>query len=155
MAGSATIFEARDLNQRGWAMLDAARAGEARVRDQDGLSLLVLPEQRVRALTAVVQAAINLAALELALASTSHQRSLHEYGEWTWLRSFDDEDLREFVREMRETLIVAGREEAPDKLEETLYSWRATAQALDDPVGRSVLLGEQHPEDFVEVGRPE
>ena len=150
-----TIFQASDLNQRGRAVLDAARAGEARVRDKDGLSLLVLPERRVRALSAVVQAAINLAVVELALALPPERRAPHEYGEWTWLRSLDEEDLAEFVGEMREVLIVAGREEAPERLEETLQSWRATARALEDPIARGILLGEHRAEDFVEVSRPE
>ena len=150
-----TVFQASDLNEQGRAVLDAARAGEARVRDQDGLSLLLLPEHRVRALSAVVRAAINLAGLEMALASAPGDLSLQDLGEWTWLRGFDRDDLAEFVQEMRQALIIAGREEVPEAIDEVLDAWRVTAQVLGDPTGRQVLLGEHRDEDFIEVSRPE
>lgn len=152
-----TVFQASDLNQRGRAVLDAARAGEARLRDEDGLSLLMLPEQRVRTLATVVQAAVNLVALEQALALPAAARSPRDYGDWTWLRAFDDEDLHEFVADMRGALLVAGREESPATIEETLYRWRVTAGELADPRRRRILLGLEslQEEDFVEVARPE
>ena len=149
-----TVFQASDLHEHGRAVLDAARAGEARVRDQDGLSLLLLPEHRVRALSAVVRAAINLAGLEMAFATAPARLSLQDYGEWTWLRAFDRDDLAEFIQELRQALIIAGREEAPKVIDDVLDAWRVTAQVLEDPVGRKVLLGEHRDEDFVEVTRP-
>jgi hypothetical protein len=77
------------------------------------------------------------------------------FGEWPWLRVFDAEDLQEFIRELREALIVAGREESAALLQGTLHRWRVTAESLDDPLRRSVLLGPHRAEDFVEVTRPE
>jgi hypothetical protein len=50
-----------------------------------------------------------------------------DYGEWTWLHAFDDEDLTKFMNEIRDALIVAAREESAELLEETLYRWRTTA----------------------------
>lgn len=156
MAAS-VIFQASDLNQRGRAVLDAARAGEARVRDKDGLSFIVLPEQRLQALATVVKAAVNLVALEQAMDATPESRSLRDYGDWTWLRAFDDDDLQEFIAEMRDALLVAGREESPLTVADTLHRWRVTADELADPQRRSILLGRgnvRH-EDFIDVARPE
>lgn len=156
MASAAkTVFQASDLNQHGRAVLDAARAGEARVRDKDGMSLLVLPERRVHAWLTVVHAAANLATLQSSLARQQESLAIQDYGEWTWLRSLDGEDLGEFVREMGEAVIVCAREESPSKIEETLHAWRTTAQELEDPTRRAILLGELREEDYIEVGRPE
>ena len=67
-------------------------------------------------------------------------RSLRDFGDWTWLRIFDDEDLDEFVREMRDALLVAGREESSALLDETLDRWQITARQLADPQRRAILL---------------
>ena len=50
--------------------------------------------------------------------------------------------------------MIAG-EEATGLLDETLYRWRVTAEALEDPLRRAILLGAPGAEDFVEVSRPE
>ena len=151
-----TIYQASDLNQRGRSILDAARAGEVHVRDKDGFGLVMLPETRLDALTSVARAAANLAALEDELArQTDLPLALASYGDWPWLRVFDGEDLHEFVGDLREAVIVGGREESVGLLEETLHRWRVTASALEDPLRRSVLLGTHADDDFVEVSRPE
>jgi hypothetical protein len=116
----------------------------------------MLPEARLQALTVVAHAAANLAALEHALLpSVAAPLDVTAYGDWPWLRVFDAEDLREFTRELREALIIAGREESAALIDDTLQRWRVTAESLDDPLRRSVLLGPHLPEDFVEVSRPE
>jgi hypothetical protein len=151
-----TIYQASDLNQKGRTILDEARNGEAHVRDKDGFALVMVPETRLSALTAVSRAAANLASLEEAFAQQADVvLPLASYGDWPWLRAFDREDLEEFAGEMREALIIGGREESVDVLEETLHRWRVTASALDDPLRRSVLLGRHAADDFVEVSRPE
>ncbi len=150
------IYQASDLSQRSRSILDAARVGEARLQDKDGFALVLLPESRLQVLTAVARAAANLATLEHALQTgAAVPLDLAAFGEWPWLRTFDAEDLQEFIRELQEAIIAAGREESAALLEDTLHRWRVTAEALDDPLRRSVLLGAHRDEDFVEVGRPE
>lgn len=157
MVNASIVFQASDLNQRGRAVLDAARNGEARVRDKDGTSLLVVPEYRFRTLTTILSATANLMAIEQMLDVDRDARSLRDYGDWTWLRLFDDEDIDEFVREMRDALLVAGREESSTPVGETLERWQVTAQQLSDPQRRAILLDRENisPDDFVEVTRPE
>ena len=148
------IYQASDLNQRGRSILEAARAGEARLRDKDGFGLVMVPQARLDALTTVARAAASLAALERVL-STAAPLDITAYGDWTWLRVFDTEDLQEFVQDLRAALIVAGREESAAPIDETLRRWRITAESLADPLRRGVLLGPHQEADFVEVHRPE
>jgi hypothetical protein len=153
---TAWIYQPSDLNQRGRTILDAAREGCARLRDKDGLSLIMLPEERVGILWVVARVIANLCTVKCAITdATGRTPDLNELGEWTWLRVFDREDLEEFVSEMSEALLVAAREETADLIDETLHRWRTTAKALDDPLRREVLLGSPRDEDFVEVKRPE
>ncbi|TAK35685.1 MAG: hypothetical protein EPO21_05350 [Chloroflexota bacterium] len=141
MTVAPTIFQASDLNQKGRAILDAARAGWARLRDKDGVSLIMLPEERVDALLKVVNVVANLLTIERALAQRQEgQLDLASFGEWTWLRLFDKEDLAEFIQEMHEAVIVAAREQSAALLDETLRRWRVTADVLQDPVRREILL---------------
>jgi hypothetical protein len=156
MARASTIYQSSDLSQRGRVVLDTARAGLARLRDNDGLSLVILPEERLSALRTVANCTANYLALEDALASARGRELVPaDYGEWTWLRVFDEVDRATFIEEMHDALIVAAREESAELLEETLDRWRTTARVLDDPLRREVLLGTHRDEDFVEVHRPE
>lgn len=153
---TATVYETDDLPTRTQAIVDEARAGEARLRDRDGFGLVMLPEQRVRFLEVLSRCATNLVGIERDLASnTPLPLSPDAYGDWPWLKEFDAEDLQEFVREMRSVLMEANREVSLQQLEETLHAWQATAEALPDPVRREILLGRPRYEDFVEVTRPE
>jgi hypothetical protein len=145
-----------DLQRRYRAILDEARAGEARVRDLDGTNLLLLPESRVEVLRQVSTAAANLATVEAVLESIETRRpAVSEYGEWSWLQVFDVEDLREFVRDIREAVVVGVRDESVTVLEGQLRDWRTTAEQANDPLLRSILAGGAAEEDFVEVRRPE
>ncbi|MBI2940585.1 MAG: hypothetical protein HYY04_09125 [Chloroflexi bacterium] len=112
MRGSTTIYLASDLTQKRRTILDQARAGGARLRATDGLSLVLLPEERLEALETVARCAGNLCAVERALASTPGRPALQEYGEWTWLRVFDVDDLQGFVSDMRDALMIASREQS-------------------------------------------
>jgi hypothetical protein len=150
------IFLPSDLNRRGRAILNAARQDVARIRDTDGTSLVVLPEERVRALEIVARAASNLALLEEILdhSPTPSPESLAAF-DWAWLRVFDPEDLQEFVREARGAVVAAFRDRDPRLVDDLLHRWRVTAQALDDPLRRAILYGPVKLEDFIEVARPE
>jgi hypothetical protein len=154
MAVSEIVFQASDLIQHSRQVLDAARAGEARVRDKDGLSLLILPEQRVAVWRTIAQVAANLATVDHHLRESDASLSLGAYGEWTWLRHLPADDLHLFRDEIRQALIVAAREESLTLLATTLREWRLTAEQLADPTRRAVLLGRPALTEFVEVARP-
>ena len=144
-----------DLQRRYRAILDEARHGEARVRDSDGTNILLLPEESVQTLRRVNAAAANLAVVEGVLEIIVARRpAVSEYGDWSWLRAFDAEDLREFIRDIREAIVVGVHEGSTVLLEGQLRAWRTTAEQAGDPLVRSILMGGSSEADFVEVGRP-
>jgi hypothetical protein len=144
-----------DLQRRYRAILDEARVGEARVRDADGTNILLLPEAKVRILQEVGLAAANLAAIEeLVEALPDRRPSISEYGEWSWLRVFDVDDLREFIHDIREAVIVGVREDSTSLLDRQLKAWRTTSEQADDPLFREILAGGATEADFVEIQRP-
>lgn len=152
---STVTYLPTDLQRRYRVVLDEARAGEARLRDSDGMTLLLLPEAQVQTLRRVSAAAANLAGVERLVEGLPDRRpELAEYGEWSWLRVFDAEDLREFIRDVREAIIVGAREGSTVLLDEHLRAWRITAEQADDPLFRSILLSGAAEADFVEVSRP-
>ena len=152
---SVVTYLPSDLQRRYRTILDEARAGEARVRDLDGTNILLLPEAEVQALRRVSAAAANLLAIERVIEVMATRRpDLPEYGEWSWLRVFDADDLREFIGEIREAIIVGAREGSSALLDEQLRAWRITAQQADDPLFRTILRGGASAGDFIEVRRP-
>jgi hypothetical protein len=101
---------------------------------------------------ATVNAEVNLVTVEQALGVAPKERAPRHYGEWTWLRVFDDDDLREFVAEMRDALLTAGHSGSSTIVEDVIDRWRITADELADPRRRRILLGldDVRVEDFTE-----
>jgi len=153
--GAATYLPT-DLQRRYRAILDEARVGEARVRDLDGTNILLLLESKVQMLRQVSTAAANLAAVEEALEVMAARRpTVAEYGDWSWLRVFDAGDLRGFIHDIREAIVISVREGSTALLDEQLSAWRITAEQAGDPLFRAILLSGADEADFVEVRRPE
>ncbi len=152
---SAVTYLPTDLQRRYRVILDEARAGEARLRDSDGTNILLLPEATVQALRRVSAAAASLAAVEgVSETLASRPPTVSEYGDWSWLRVFNRDDLAEFIRDIREAIMVGVREGSTILLEEQLRAWRVTAEQADDPLFRAILVGGSSEGDFVEVRRP-
>jgi len=148
-----TIFQATDLVQRRVEFLDAARAGCARLRDKDGTSLVMIPESRLRWLQSIAKwASLHLRLEELVRRGV--MPSVTDLGELAWLRALNLDDLREFVEELHEALVIASADESCVPLDECVRAWRTTARQLEDSLRRQVLLGGHDPDDFEEVGPP-
>lgn len=147
------IFQASDLAKKRTEVLAAARSGIARVRDKDGTGYVMLPEGRLTLLEALTRWQQALIRLETLLRRGS-TLTVSDLGELAWLRSFDLEDVREFVDELRDALVAAHADGDTAALEDCLRSWRATARQLADPLRRAVLHGTHQPEDFDEVSEP-
>lgn len=150
------IFQPSDLNQHGRAILDAARQGGARIRDKDGMALLVLPEERVEALETASRYASEFLALDRAMPlTTAEGREAVRISPWPWLADLNDEDLDQFVTELRESLLVAFKTGAIKPTERLIAEWRATAEQLSDPARRRILLEPLNANDYVAVRPPE
>jgi hypothetical protein len=155
-----SVYQASDLNRRGRAILDDARKGLARVRDTDGLSLVITPESRLgelEDLRAIADWVASYVALEAAVVHGDPDRiPLAALGSWTWLRHLPPADLSEFVNEIRDGLVASCREHSIAPADQVLDEWRETAEALSDPASRETLLAESPAaEDWVDVDRPE
>ncbi len=83
------------------------------------------------------------------------ERHPADFGDLTWLRYLDDDDLAQFVTELRQTLSLAYHDDDLALLVDAVAEWKATADELADPARREVLLGAVDAADFVEVARPE
>lgn len=149
-----TIFLPSDLaGKKRTEFLQQAREGSARIRDKDGISLVALPESQVVALRLVAEWSGHLLRLQELLARDG-QPSLSDLGDMAWLRVFDRDDLKEFADELHQVLIASISDESPEALVEAVRAWKVTAKELDDPLRRSVLLGERSTADFVPADRP-
>ncbi|MGH3789201.1 MAG: hypothetical protein ACRDRU_11695 [Pseudonocardiaceae bacterium] len=100
------IYTVSDLSRKRREVADVARRGLARIRDTDGTDLVLMPARQYEVLAAVSRWADRLGVVERALAKSRAERTLADFGDLTWLRHFDD-DLAEFVLELRQTLSLA------------------------------------------------
>ena len=155
MTSSDLIFQSTDLAQRRTEFLDAARSGGARLRDKDGTSLVMLPERQLHLLQELRKWSSVHLRLERMLARPDFRPTVQNLGDLAWLRVFDCEDLKEFAAELNEALVAADSDNSTAPLDECLKAWRTTAQRLEDPLRRSVLLDKTSVPDLVEADRPE
>ncbi|HEY4457419.1 MAG TPA: hypothetical protein VGN81_24115 [Pseudonocardiaceae bacterium] len=148
------IFQSSDLAQKRVQVLDAARAGLARLRDKDGLSLVMLPESKLELLEELAHWSSAHLRLEELLAGDGVP-TIGELGDLAWLRVFDADDLHEFMVELQHALIASYADESLDVLQDCIGAWRTTARQLDDPLRRSVLREQLSAADLTEVSRPD
>lgn len=153
------IFQSSDL-KKDRALLDAARDGLARLRDTDGLGLVMLTEsglmelaeaQRREHFLAETGAELHRVRLLMRELGEDGKLSALTLGQWTWLEQFDADDLNEFLDEMATALV--RRDEAA--VADALMGWEETAAALADPERMAALTGDHDPHEYVEVPRPE
>jgi hypothetical protein len=149
------IYTASDLDRRRREVTDAARRGLARIRDTDGMGLVLLPARHYDVLEAVSRWYDRLDVVERARTKPAADRVPADFGELTWLRHLDGEDLTTFLAEARAAVSVAYHDDDLSELEQLVRDWRATADELADSARREVLLGGFDPANYVEAHRPE
>lgn len=147
------IFQVTDLARRGKDVVNAAKAGGARLRTAEGLSLVMLPESRLRLLEELGYWSRQQNRLADVL-ETSHEPTLGELADLGWLRSLDSEDIREFSRDLHTSLLAAWADENTSVLDTCIREWRITAQQLQDPLRREILIGHASIAEFEQVERP-
>ena len=148
------IYQASDLQKRYRDVLKDAREQMARLRDKDGISLVMMREAYFSALQELSEATASFVILEQALAKHGGELSLAEMGAWTWVRFLDQDDKLEFLQEMRDALVTASREHKAERIHETIKAWRETADSLSDPARRNILLGAVTEADMTPAERP-
>ena len=148
------IYTASDLDRRRREVTDTARRGLARIRDTDGTGLVLLPARHYEVLEAVSRWYDRLDVVERARAKPAADRVPADFGDLTWLRHLDDDDLAQLLHEVRAAVSVAYHDDDLTELEQLVRDWRVTADELADPARREVLLGGFDAADYVEAARP-
>jgi hypothetical protein len=126
----------------------------ARIRDTDGMGLVLLPAKHYQVLEEVSRWHDRLDVADRALAKPASKRLPRDFGDLTWLRHFDDDDLATFIAEVRAAVSVAYHDGDLREMDRLVRDWRITAEELADPDRRQAFLGSFDETDFVEVERP-
>ncbi len=142
------IYTVSDLSRNRREVADVARRGLARIR---GTGLVLMPARRYEVLETVSHWADRLGVVERSLTKSRAERTPADFGDLTWLRHFDEDDLAEFVTELRQTLSLAYHDDDLASLVDAIAEWKATTDELTAPARREVLLGSVDDADFVEV----
>lgn len=148
------IYQASDLaTSKRREFLDAARTGRAHLRDTDGTDLVALRANELTVLEELAYWSAQHRNLGRLLRDSDVPR-VAQLGDLAWLRAFDRDDLTAFLDELQDCLIAASADGDTGVLREAVRAWRVTAQQLEDPLRRSVLVGRHDPGDFEQVARP-
>jgi hypothetical protein len=149
-----TIYQASDLVQRRREFIDEARRGCARLRDTDGVSLVMVPSGAFEVLVSLREWFARDLRLEDVLGRPWAQRRPVDFGDLAWLSVFDDDDQMEFHRELHEALVLTLASDSTDPVDRCVREWRTTARALSDAARREVLVGAVTEGDVEDVARP-
>lgn len=158
-----TIFQASDLNRQGRTVLDSARIGPTRLRDTDGLGIIIAPESdweesvsRASGMSRILMVATLYLTFRTALEDPDWDlvRNSERLGSWAWLRHLPPEDIPEFADEVHLALLDSFSSKDPESLEQIIEDWRETAMVASDPESRQVFDEPFDPADFTEVTRP-
>ncbi|MDT0167338.1 hypothetical protein Q9R32_17435 [Actinotalea sp. AC32] len=148
------IYQASDLaTSKRREFLDAARTGRAHLRDTDGTDLVALQAHELAVLEELAYWSAQHRHLDRLLRDADVPR-VAQLGDLAWLRAFDRDDLVSFLEELQDCLIAASADRDMRVLRDAVRAWRVTAQQLEDPLRRSVLVNRHNPGDFEQVARP-
>lgn len=124
------IYTASDLDRKRRDVIGAARRGVARIRDTDGTGLVMLSAKHYEVLEAVSWWHDRLEMAERACKKPARDRVAQDFGDLTWLRHLDDDDLATFMVEVRRAVSVAYHDDDVTELNQIVREWRATADGL-------------------------
>ena len=142
-SGPQVAYQATDLARHHRAVIDAARAGRALLRDKDGSALVLAPAAEIDRTYEIAELALELIRARQAVDREAGQRSAGLYGDLAWLTVLPDDIQRRCLDELTEALLVASSGLSLRPLELLLGDWRATAEAWADPDAREALLAEE------------
>jgi hypothetical protein len=148
------IYTASDLDRKRREVMDTARRGVARIRDTDGMGLVLLPARHYEVLDAVSRWHDRIDMAGRALARPAGDRVPRDFGDLTWLRHLDDKDIATCLAGLRDAVSVAYHDDDLTELDQLARDWRVTADELADPARRGALLGGFDPGDFAPTDRP-
>lgn len=160
-AYASNVHHPTELSQQYRVVLDEARKeGVARIRDKDGTSLLILPEERLSHVERDLELAREVLAVFVVCRAISRALQAEDLPlntdieGWGFLREFDASDLAELRDELSDTAFQAWLGRDLGGLRKAVRAWSTTAEVLRDDLARSTLLGTPELDAFVDVDRP-
>ena len=142
-SGPQVAYQATDLARHHRAVIDAARSGQALLRDKDGTALVLAPAADIERTYEIAELALELIRARQAVDRETEQRSAGLYGDLAWLSVLPDVVQRRCLDELTEALLVASSGMSLRPVELLLGDWRATAEAWADPDTREALVAEE------------
>lgn len=135
-------YQATDLARNHREVIDAARRGEALIRDKDGMALVMAPAEEVERSREIATLALDLLRAERALGAPG-AHDPNRYGGLAWMSVLPETSQREFARELSDALLIAEAGTSWRPIELLLGDWKATADAWSDPDTRERLLADE------------
>jgi hypothetical protein len=142
-SGPQITYQVTDLARHHRAVVDAARAGRALLRDKDGTALVLAPAAEIERTYEIAELALELIRARQAVDQQVGNRSAGLFGDLAWMSVLPDDAQRQFLDEITETLLVAASGTSLRPVELALGDWRATAEAWADLETREALLADE------------
>ena len=136
------VYQATDLARNHREVIDAARRGEAIIRDKDGTALVMGPAAELARVREISALALDLLRAQRA-ADTPDRPDAARYGNLGWLSVLPEASQRQFAREVSEALLIAASGTSLRPVDVLIGDWRATAEAWADPDTRERLLADE------------
>jgi len=142
MSENRVAYQATDLARNHREVIDAARRGEALIRDKDGTALVLAPAAELGRIREISSIALDLLRAQRA-ADSSDRGDPTRYGDLAWISVLPEASQRDFAREMTDALLLAASGTSVRPVEVLIGDWRATAEAWADSDTRERLLADE------------
>ena len=142
-SGPQITYQVSELARHHRAVVDAARAGRALLRDKDGTALVLAPAAEIERTYEIGELALELIRARQAVDQGIGNHSAGLFGDLAWMTVLPDDAQRQFLDEITETLLVAASGTSLRPVELALGDWRATAEAWADLETREALLADE------------
>lgn len=133
-AGFATghTYQVSDLQRQYRRIVGEARTHGALIRDKDGTTLALAPADTYDRAARLVGYIPTLVQLEHVVRQPREARHVTAFGPVAWAAALDEADLEDFVHEFADALLLAASGGPIGAIDDLLYDWRITAEALSD-----------------------
>ncbi len=142
-SGPQITYQVSELARHHRAVVDAARAGRALLRDKDGTALVLAPAAEIERTYEIAELALELIRARQAVDRGVGNHSAGLFGDLAWMTVLPDDAQRQFLDEITETLLVAASGTSLRPVELALDDWRTTAEAWADLETREALPDEE------------
>ena len=127
-----TTYQVTDLARNHREVVDMARHGGALIRDKDGVALILAPAGEITQDHELAKLASDFIRLYTTMEVPPEQRTVAGYGNFAWLRVFEEEYQRQFISELSDPLLVALSGGPLDVVMSLIEDWKATALTYAD-----------------------